>query len=73
MLRHAFPPSSYEARTKPKQQLNPEPYLIMTYLDMALEAWRDGDSLRSRRRRYKDYTFGRQPDRLRSLSDPRCR
>ena len=51
MLRHAFPPSSYEARTKPKQQLNPEPYLIMTYLDMALEAWRDGDSLRSRRRR----------------------
>ena len=60
MLRHAFPPSSYEARTKPKQQLNPEPYLIMTYLDMALEAWRDGDSLRSRRRRYKDYTFGRQ-------------
>lgn len=32
----------------------------MDYIDMALNAWREGEPLRTRRRRYKDYTFGRQ-------------
>lgn len=32
----------------------------MKYIDIALKAWRDGDELRRRRIRYKDYTYGRQ-------------
>lgn len=32
----------------------------MNYLDIALKAWRDGEPLRRRRQRYKDYTYGRQ-------------
>lgn len=32
----------------------------MNYLDIALKAWRDGEQLRRRRQRYKDYTYGRQ-------------
>ncbi|MCM1348032.1 MAG: hypothetical protein NC338_01355 [Firmicutes bacterium] len=32
----------------------------MEYLNLALKAWRDGQNLRTRRSRYKDYTYGRQ-------------
>ena len=32
----------------------------MTYLSLALEAWRDGYALRRRRQRYKRYTYGDQ-------------
>lgn len=32
----------------------------MKYIDLALKAWREGEPLRARRRRYKDYTYGRQ-------------
>lgn len=32
----------------------------MKYIDLALSAWRDGEDLRRRRLRYKDYTYGRQ-------------
>lgn len=32
----------------------------MNYLSLALEAWRDGATLRSRRARYKRYTYGDQ-------------
>lgn len=32
----------------------------MNYIEMALSAWRDGELLRQRRHRYKDYTYGRQ-------------
>ncbi len=32
----------------------------MKYIELALKAWREGEPLRARRRRYKDYTYGRQ-------------
>lgn len=32
----------------------------MNYIDIALEAWRNGADLRQRRTRYKHYTYGRQ-------------
>lgn len=32
----------------------------MDYLELALKAWREGETLRRRRRRAKDYTYGRQ-------------
>lgn len=34
--------------------------MSLKYLNLALSAWREGEQLRRRRRRYKDYTYGRQ-------------
>lgn len=32
----------------------------MKYIELAMKAWREGEPLRVRRRRYKNYTYGRQ-------------